>query len=45
MKVFVLTEDVDVIGVFTTEREAIINARALGLINWDVQEFTLQGML
>jgi hypothetical protein len=43
MKVYVLSEEVDIVGVFTTEHEAIITAKALGLRNWDVEEFTLRG--
>jgi len=43
MKVYVLSEEVDIVGVFTTEEAAIAAARELGLRNWDVEEFTLRG--
>jgi hypothetical protein len=42
MKVYVLMEEVDVLGVYTTERAAVITAKALGLENWVIEEFTLK---
>lgn len=43
MKVYVLMEEVDVLGVLTSYQAALDLARELRLENFDIQEFTLRG--
>ena len=43
MKVWVLIEEVDVIGVFTNKDEAIKLATKLELNNWYIQDFMVKG--
>lgn len=42
MTVFVLTEECEVVGVFSTEAEAALTAKTMELYNWDIQSFVLK---
>jgi len=39
--VFVLKEEVDIVGVFSSEESALKCAKELDLFNWHIEEFTL----
>lgn len=41
LKVFVLKEEVDVVGVFTSEESALKCARECELFNFTIEEFTV----
>ena len=40
-KVFVLSEEVDIVGVFSTRQSAMKCAEENGLMNYSIDEFTL----
>jgi len=40
-KVFVLMEEVDIIGVFSSEESALKCAKESNLLNWVIEKFTL----